>query len=254
MLQHNFIFPLVSVKRVLPPHDFLPVVLQRADEPLCCSVCGDTLEFCLESSAFCAELMLLIRFNLLHSTTGFGSPPKSAVSFDSLLCLLFTSEAVTLLRLTSVKARHTPASVVFWQPSRGQQTLDESLWLCGSGVQRCWSWSSWAAPPKVRNPLFVSGHRSPVPSSRERVLCLCSWEWNPYSLISAAVSTQGHTTSSLKCSRSLALKTCLWFLQGSRSVLQWFLGCKYTQCVVVERSALANNSSCNDEHCFILVD
>lgn len=70
-----------------------------------------------------------------------------------------------------------------------------------------------------------------------------------------AVSAQGHTAaSSLKCSRFLPLKaaidcgtqTCLWFLQGSRSVLQWLLGCKYTQGVVVERSALAVNSSCND--------
>lgn len=159
---------------------------------------------------------------------------------------------LSCLRLISVK--RTLASVVLWQPSRGQQTLDDSLWLCGSGVQLCWSWSSWAAPPKVRNPLFVSGHWSPVPSSWERVLCLCSWQWKPYSPINGAVSSRGHVASTFKCSRFLPLKaaidcetqTCLWFPQGSRFVLQWLLGCKYTQGVVVERSELANNSSCND--------
>lgn len=132
---------------------------------------------------------------------------------------------------------------MFWQPSRGQQTPAGMLWLCGSGVQLCWSWSSWVAPPKVRNLLFVSGHWSPVPSSREHGVCLCSWGWNPYSL--RAVSTQVRTAASWKCSGSVPLRSAI---NSELQLCLWPLGRLGLYCCSWEAKDLVVEKKCTCKH------
>lgn len=188
MLWFHF-FPVPT--QCLPLQDILPLMIQRLDVFLC-GYCSNTI-LCLSYIAFGIEPKLEIWFILfppsvfpsvfnLPSTGEWPFPlPVVFVWIDLIQTSLHTHTHISSLCFTFSVPAGAKLSKKMSSPGcsvGGGVPCQAAVWVCGSGEFLCWCWGSLVAPPKVRAPLFLSGHWISVQSSWESFLYLCSWEWN----------------------------------------------------------------------------